>query len=100
MDRSRVLTLIGVTYEADSIGQQVPVETQRDVYCNVTSVSASEFFDAGRAGLKPEYRATLFVHDYGGEEIVELDGVRYGVYRAYLGRNETIELYLERKAGV
>ena len=100
MDRSRVLTLIDVTYTPDAIGQQIPTENRRDVFCNVTSVSASEFFDAGRAGLKPEYRAVMFVHDYDDEEIVELDGVRYGVYRTYIGRNETIELYLERKAGV
>lgn len=26
--------------------------------------------------------------------------IRYGVYRTYRGRDETIELYLERKAGV
>lgn len=100
MDKSRVLTLIRTTYTADKIGQQVPVETRRDVFCNVSSVSASEFFDAGRAGLKPEYRVTMFSPDYDHEEIVELDGRRYGVYRTYLGKNETIELYLERKAGV
>ena len=100
MDKSRVLTLIKTTYTVDSIGQQVPQETRRNVICNISSVSASEFFDAGRAGLKPEYRATMFAPDYEREEIVELDGVQYGVYRTYLGRNETIELYLERKAGV
>lgn len=100
MDKSRVLTLIRITYNVDEIGQRVPIETRRNVFCNISSVSASEFFDAGQAGLKPEYRAAMFVHDYGGEEIVELDGVRYGVYRTYIGRNETIELYLERKAGV
>lgn len=100
MDRSRVLTLISVSYTEDDIDQQVPVETRKDVFCNITSVSASEFFDAGRAGLKPEFRATMFVYDYGGEDTVELDGVRYGVYRTYLGRNETIELYLERKVGM
>lgn len=100
MDRSRVLTLISTSYTQDNIGQPIPVETRKDIFCNLTGVSASEFFSAGRAGLKPEYRATLFSYDYGGEEIVELDGVRYGVYRTYLRRNETIELYLERKAGV
>lgn len=100
MDKSRVLTLIGVTYTADSIGQQIPEETTREVYCSVSSVSASEWFEAGRAGLKPEYRATMFAPDYQSEQIAELDGVRYSVYRTYLGRNETIELYLERKAGV
>lgn len=100
MDKSRVLTLIGVTYAADSIGQLIPQETRRDVFCNLSSVSASEWFEAGRAGLNAEHRAIMFVHDYAGEELAELDGVRYGIYRTYLGRNETIELYLERKAGV
>ena len=100
MDKSRVLTLIKTTYTVDKIGQQVPVETRRDAFCNVSSVSASELFDARKAGLKPEYRATMFAPDYEREEIVELDGMRYGVYRTYLGRNETIELYVERKAGV
>lgn len=100
MDRSRVLTLVAITYETDDIGQQVPKETKREVFCNVTSVSASEWYDAGRAGMKAEYRATMFVYDYQGEEVAVLDGVRYGVYRTYLGRNETIELYLERKAGI
>lgn len=100
VDRSKILTLIGVTYTADSIGQQIPKETPREVYCGVSSVSASEWFKAGRAGLKPEYRVTMFASDYQGEQIAELDGVRYGIYRTYLGGNETIELYLERKAGV
>ena len=108
MDRSRVLTLIGVTYkqdasgqyEKDALGQLVTAEEPRDVFCNITGVSASEFFEAGRAGLRPELRATLFAFDYHGEEAAELDGVRYGVYRTYLGKDETVELYLERKAGV
>ncbi len=100
MDRSRVLTLIEEAYKPDALGQLIPTETRRDVYCNLSSVSASEWFDGGRAGLNPEYRATMFVYDYNGERIAELDGVRYGVYRTYLAQNEFIELYLERKAGV
>ena len=100
MDKSRVLTLISITYTKDAIGQQVPEEKKRDVFCNVSSVSLSEWSDAGRAGLNPEYRATMFAPDYDGEEIAELDGIRYGIYRTYLSRNEEIELYLERKAGV
>lgn len=108
MDRSRVLTLIGVTYkrdasgqyEQDALGQLVTDEATRDVFCNITGVSASEFFEAGRAGIRPELRATLFAFDYNSETVVELEGVRYGVYRTYLGKGETVELYLERKAGV
>lgn len=100
MDRSRVLTLIEEAYKPDALGQLIPIETRRDVYCNLASVSASEWFDGGRVGLNPEYRATMFVYDYNGERIAELDGVRYGIYRTYLAQNEFIELYLERKAGV
>lgn len=100
MDRSRVLTLIEEAYKPDALGQLIPTETRRDVYCNLSSVSASEWFDGGRAGLNPEYRATMFVYDYNGERIAELDGVRYGIYRTYLAQNEFIELYLERKAGI
>lgn len=100
MDRSRVLTLIEEAYKPDTLGQLIPTETRRDVYCNLASVSASEWFDGGRVGLNPEYRATMFVYDYNGERIAELDGVRYGIYRTYLAQNEFIELYLERKAGV
>lgn len=100
MDRSRVLTLIGVTYTEDAIGQKIPSETSRDVFCNMASVSASEWFDGGKVGLNPEYRATLFFPDYHGEQIAEFEENRYGVYRTYLGKNEMIELYLERKSGV
>lgn len=100
MDRSKVLTLISVTYSTDSIGQRVPEEVSRDVFCDISSVSASEWFEGGRSGMNPEYRATMFSPDYNGEQIAELDGVRYGIYRTYLGRNETVELYLEKKAGV
>jgi SPP1 family predicted phage head-tail adaptor len=99
MDKSRVITLITTVYEPDALGQLVPAETSKNVFCNISSVSASEWFEAGREGLRAEYRATMFAHDYSGEQIAELDGVRYGIYRTFLGRNETIELYLERKAG-
>lgn len=100
MDRSCILTLIAVSYAEDGIGQQVPTETARDVFGNVSSVSASEWFDGGQAGLNPEWRITMFAPDYHGESIVEYGGVRYGVYRTYRGRNDAIELYLTRKSGV
>lgn len=100
MDKSRVITLISADYEPDALGQLVPTEMYKNVFCNISSVSAAEWFEAGRDGLNAECRATMFAYDYNGEQIAELDGVRYGVYRTFLGRNETIELYLERKAGI
>ena len=99
MDRSAVCSLISKTHVSDVYGVMRPQETSREVYCNVQSVSASEFFQGGLNGLKPEYRFTMFKYDYNGEEIVEYNGVRYTIYRTYEGRNDTIELYAEKRKG-
>ena len=99
MDRSNVVTLISETYSADSIGQMVATEVERDVFCNVASVSQNEWFQGGQNGLNPEYQVTMFAPDYEGEKIVEFNGIRYGVYRTYLRQDELLELYLERKTG-
>lgn len=99
MDRSAKLTLVSVTYTVDSIGQHIPQETTRDVFCNVQSVSRAEYFAGGQAGLNPSYVATMFRYDYEGEEIAILDGKRYSVYRTYVRQDEQVELYLERKVG-
>lgn len=137
MDRSNVLTLIRQAYVKDAIGQPIATEVPRNVYCNLRSVSRSEWATAGQMGLKAELVAEMFAPDYHGEQIAEittplassesshlldLNGqqlldsdrqllreegdeilgstVRYGIYRTYLRDDETIELYLERKAGV
>lgn len=99
MDRSNVVTLIKETYSSDSIGQMIATEVSHDVFCNVSSVTQSEWFQGGQNGLRPEYRVTMFAPDYEDEKIVEFNGVRYGVYRTYLRQDENLELYLERKTG-
>ena len=92
--------LISVSYRVDDLMQRIPVETKRKVIGLVGSISASEFYEAGRSGLKPQCRVSLFAPDYNGEVAVELDGTRYGVYHTYTPKDDTIELYLERKVGV
>lgn len=99
MDRSNVLTLIKSTYEADEMGVQRPSETSRTVFCDVSSVSLTEWMEGGRIGLNPEYRFTMFHPDYEGETICEFNGVRYAIYRTYITRNDSIELYAERRLG-
>lgn len=99
MDRSNVLTLISETFSADVYGTQIASEIKRDVFCDVQSVSLNEWAEAGRIGLNPEYRFTLFRYDYHGEEICEFQGRRYSIYRTYIARNESIELYAERRHG-
>lgn len=99
MDRSNVLTLIRETYTPDAMGVQRPTETSRDVFCDVSSVSLSEWSEGGRNGLNPELRFTMFEPDYEGEEIAEYNGKRYMIYRTYHARNDSIELYAERREG-
>lgn len=99
MDRSDVIKLISVTRTQDIYGQFVDTETSRQVYCQVGSITQSEFYEGGRNGLNPEYRFTVFFADYEDETIIEYKGKRYAVYRTYLARNDRLELYVERKGG-
>jgi SPP1 family predicted phage head-tail adaptor len=99
MDRSDVINLISVSREKDENGFWVESKTSRQVYCRVDSISQSEFFEAGRNGLNPDYRFTMFSGDYQNEEIVEYKGQTYSIYRTYLTRTDNIELYVQRKGG-
>ena len=99
MDRSTPFYLIATTISTDAYGVQTKTETRKQVFGQVDSVSASEFFEGGRNGLAPELRFRMFRHDYSGEVIVEYELKRYSVYRTYRTRDDTIELYVERKKG-
>ena len=99
MDRSDIVKLIQTTHTQDEFGVWQTEETEREVFCQVNSVTRAEFFEGGRNGLNPEYMFTMFEADYEGEPIVEYNGLRYGIYRTYRGRRDTIELYAERKGG-
>lgn len=100
MDRSCVISLISIVRTQDEYGVWRDTESSRQVFAQADSVTRSEFFDAGRAGLNPEYRFTMFYADYQGEETVEYNGKRYGIYRVYQRRDDNVELYAERKGGV
>lgn len=99
MDRSEVITLISETKTQDANGVWQTTTSERDVFAQVNSVTASEFFDGGRNGLNPEFRFVVFFADYQGERIVKYKGATYAVYRTYHARADALELYVERKGG-
>lgn len=99
MDRSDVITLVKETHQNNDYGVQTTETEKRQVFCQVNSVTRSEFFEAGRNGLNPEYVFTMFFGDYDDERLVEYRDKRYAIYRTYITRNDTIELYAERKGG-
>jgi len=100
LDRSNVITLVSYARTQDNNGVwRDGVETTKDIFCQVDSVSASEFFSGGQHGLKPEYRFTVFFGDYNGEKIVIYNGVKYSVYRTYHPRTDDLELYVSKDVG-
>lgn len=99
MDRSTVINLIGMERTQDDHGVWRSSTTSRQVFAQVDSVTQREFYEAGRNGLNPEYKFTVFFDDYQNEPVVEYNGQQYAVYRTYLTRNDKLELYAERKGG-
>lgn len=93
-----VITLITQTITIDKYGNEVATETERTVYCEVDSISQTEFYAAANTELNPEYRFTIFFGDYEGESLVKFNGARYSVYRTYR-TGDDLELYTERKIG-
>ena len=93
-----VIQLVSIEQTQNAYGVWEKTETTRQVFCKVSSVSQSEFFEAGRNGLNPEWRFVVFGADYGDEETVIYNNKRYGVYRTYRD-GDFIELYVERKGG-
>ena len=98
--RNDVITLITLSYAQNDYGVQIPTETTKDIYCDVKSISQTEFYAAGESGLKPELRFDVFAYDYSGEKLIEYNGNRYAVYRTYQRSNNVLELYTERKVGL
>lgn len=99
MDRSNVINLISTTKEQDENGVWRETTNRRMVFCNVSSVTASEFFEGGRNGLNPQFRMVMFYGDYQGETILEYNGATYAIYRTYQRGTDELELYVERKGG-
>ena len=92
------LKLIAQEITIDDYGNEVAKETEKEVFCEVDSITQSEFYQAANTELNPEYKFTIFFGDYEGEPLVEFHGVRYAIYRTYRA-DDNLELYTERKIG-
>lgn len=101
MDRSDVIKLISKNAVQTNDYTWVNQETETEVFCDVRSITQTEWFEAGRNGI--EHPAFVFIvnrNEYSGQQIVEYEGQRYGVFRTYKGRNEDLELHCEAKGGL
>lgn len=84
----------------DEEGNEMYAEDYAEVYCEVEDVRSSQFYEAGRIGLHPDFVFIVFAGDYDGERICEYNGQRYEVYRTYHRTIDYIELYVQATVGV
>ena len=101
MERIVDVKLISIEYAKDSIGQDIEQETASDAICGeLNSVTQQEWFMAARKGLNAEGMVKLRdLADYNKESVIEIDDVKYSIYRTFLTDDGGIELYYRKKAG-
>lgn len=95
-----ICKLITKTMTQDALGYPVATEAEYETFCSVDSITRAEFFNAGKAGITPELVFRVNAVEYSGQELIEYDGKRYGIYRTYKDDSDMIELYAEYKSGV
>ena len=100
MDKTELVTLEGMQYATDPLGQRIPEEKSlTTVYCSKKDVSRTEWFTAAQNGMKAVCCLTVWACEYHGEQTAIMNGVRYGIYRTYQSGPDDIELYLHQKVG-
>ena len=83
----------------DQYGVQSPSEVSRQIFCNVRSVSAAEYFTAGQQGYRPEFSIAILAEEYEGEQLVEYREKRYNLIRTYRRSEDILELDVEERSG-
>jgi len=97
MRHNQVIYLIGVEIIEDEIGNQIEVETERQVFANEMSVSQGEYYNAAAAGLRPAKLFEIYSFEYAGEAKVKHNGIKYRVIRTE-SRGEKTRITCERVA--
>ena len=94
-----VAILKSVTYEVDSVGNQIATYENRQVYVLPRSIYQSEFYQAAHAGLRPNLTLVLANYaDYEGEDLIEYKGKEYTILRSYHRPDrDTLELTIEER---
>lgn len=95
-----IVYLISSEWKTDELGVRRKKETKKKVRADISGTTQSEFFEAGRAGLKAsDITITIPARKYSGQEIIEHKGKRLSVYRTYPPAADLIELHCEQKGG-
>lgn len=99
MNLAHKITLLTSEYTQDAIGQWIKTVTETETFATVSSVTMSEFYQAGLQGLKPEFRMTIWMTEYHDEEELVYNDKVYSIYRTYIRDDGRIELYVTERKG-
>lgn len=90
---SDVCDLIETTAVTDEDGYETQLEKATRVFCSVNRGAVrTEFYEAMKSGVELTVTAELWESEYGGERLLDFEGSRYKVVRAYPTGHGTLEL--------
>ena len=83
MSYNDLIPLVAKTAAANEYGAPVEiVSSQRDVFCELASITMKESYEALAVGKRPEIKAIIADSvDYNGERYAVLKGVEYEITR-------------------
>jgi SPP1 family predicted phage head-tail adaptor len=99
MRHKDIVTLITVTYTTDALGNQVADESKKEIFANMFTVSATEFYNAALTGLRPSLMFEIYSFEYAGQTRLEYEGKKYNIIRVTTAGEKT-RLVCEEVAGV
>jgi len=89
MRHKDVIKLISVTFTTDDIGNQIAEEDEREIFANMFSISATEYYNAALTGLRPSLMFEIYTFEYNGETRLEYEGKTYNIIRATTAGEKT-----------
>ena len=95
-----VIKLVLFASHQNEYGVMEETAYEKEIFCQVESITRQEFFEGGRNGLNPSFVFTIFAGDYNEDSVIVYKDKQYSVYRTYhVPGTDYLELYAERKGG-
>lgn len=96
--KNEVINLKKITTTKDRDGYITEkIESEKQVFADVKSVSRNEFYSAMQAGVKATAIFVVNAFDYSDESEIEYNSKRYTVVRSYQTNLNDVELTCEDK---
>ena len=99
MNLAEKIALVSIEYTQDDLGEWTEELKETEVFARIESVSMNEFYQAGLQGFKPEYKFTIWMNEYSGQELLKYGEKLFAIYRTYRRDDGRLELYVNERKG-